>query len=68
MVSLVVESKMSFGREMGDRQLTYSGPEAFRCLRGRRWTPVRRYLLAETDFPFPREAGSFIGYFATRKR
>ena len=76
LVSLVVESCLPFGREITERQLPHDGAEAFRCLRGMRWTsvkkrvsdwaPVRRFLLAEYSVTFPRVAREFIEYIEIR--
>ena len=58
-VELLVEAKLLFGREVAQRGLTPGSPETTRCLRGLRWTslkkrvsdwePARRWLLAISE-------------------
>ena len=76
-VDLLLEADLPFALEMKRRGLTSSSQEASRCLRGLRWTtlkkrvsdwePVRRYLQAATGLPFPTSPAPLLELFEVRR-
>ena len=77
-VALLLESGLPLGQELRARGLGADAPEASRCLRGLRWTtlkkrvsdwePARRFFLAETGRAFPEDEGPLLRLFEVRKR
>ena len=78
LVELLTEARLPFGLEILERELDPLGVEASRCLRGARWTslkkrcsdwaPARRYLLAHFGLPFPPSPRELLGYLETKQR
>ena len=78
LIDLLLEAQLPFGLEVEQRGLDPKGLEASRCLRGTRWTsikkrcsdwaPVRRFLLAEEGRPFPTAARDLVRYLEVKRQ